>query len=162
MLFIGLGGQADATTLPGDVYWPVMLVFAALPQTSGGTCAPQMEAIESSTAITEDWTTPRSSHEADVAAALAQSRINIVSGLHVVDAAKGILSREGFGPLEIRARTVVDPEEDFRIAEIAFLLNADFDTVLRADRKLTRELVRATKIPFNMSLTVREASEYQA
>lgn len=162
MLFIAMEpglstGAAAAPLYDVNTHIPP-LPFAA-PHSTAGTSVLALQPVESDTAIAEDWMISPPSDEKEVVAALAQSRIDVVLGLLAVDEAKAILSREGLEPFRVEARTVVDPEEDFRIAEVAFMIDAGFETAMRVDRKLTRELTRRVKIPFYMALTVRDASE---
>lgn len=160
VLFIGLGSVTAETTLGPeyDVNRPMMMLLAAAAP-AAATSASQWAAAETNTAISNDWMNTPLSHEAEIVSALVQSRIDVVVGLSIFDAAKAILATQGISSFDVRARTVVDPEEDLHVAEIAFLIDGDFHAAMRADRQLTRQLVRQVKIPFNMSLTVREASE---
>ena len=138
---------------------PMAFLFSAKQASAPDTAARQWSATETRTAIENDWMNAPLARETEVLSALLQCQIDPDVGLDVFEAAKAVLAREEIGPFDVQARTVVDPEENFRIAEISFIIDADFEAVMRADRRLTRQLAKEIRVPFNLAVTVREASE---
>lgn len=113
------------------------------------------------TSSSPDWMSQDHSSNNEIIGALVSSGVDPTLGLDLVERAKAILRRDNVQIVDVEVSTVLDPEDDYQIAQIAFLIDASFEEAIRADIGLTRALVKETRIPVHMSLIVQEAHSIQ-
>ena len=161
---IQLGECANAMTL--DAY--VLPAFNFEVATGGYRSAPQPGSVirwadsSARTAIAEDWAGETILRNTDMVSAFVRSGVSPDTGLKVVGAALAILERNFVSIADVQIDIVQDSEDDFAMAEVCFLIDDDFDSVMIIDRKLTKSLVKEMKIPYNLSVTARELSSIVA
>jgi hypothetical protein len=153
------GYAAPTTSLPdfdslGSVYAVAPLASSIIPDNPS---IISWADTVTDTSFATDWMNHSNAHDPAVVGTLVQSGVDPSTGLSLVERAKVFLRHENLPVTDMQVTMVTDPEEDFHIAQVCFFVNATFDAALKADLKLTRTLVKETRIPLNMSLNVREA-----
>lgn len=118
-------------------------------------------AVAADTSISPEWMKKDYSSYNEIIGALVSSGVDPTLGLDLIDRARAILRRQEIPIVDVEVSTVLDPEDDYQIAQIAFLIDASFEDAIRVDLGLTRALVKETRIPVHMSLIVQEAHSLQ-